>query len=106
MSTLLGTPTPQSRKDQVTPIKVVAAALMLAVGVAILAHTMDGADAAKRDYMCYWAAAQQMAHGKNPSGTRGAGDTTSRRKSAALRQSVHALFPPASSFFVPTMHVT
>jgi hypothetical protein len=63
MSTLLEA-SPKSPADKVTAIKVIAAALMLAVGVAILAYAMDSTDAAKRDYMCYWAAAQQMVHGK------------------------------------------
>src|SRR5437773_1332358 len=68
MSTLLDTSpkTHETSKDKVTPIKVIAAALMLAVGVGILAYAMDSTDAAKRDYMCYWAAAQQMVRGHNP----------------------------------------
>jgi Glycosyltransferase family 87 len=44
----------------------IAAASILSVGVLILTYAMDGADAAKRDYMCYWAAAQQLVHGQNP----------------------------------------
>jgi hypothetical protein len=55
-----------TRTDKVKLTKVIAAALMLAVGVGILAFTMDGTDAAKRDYMCYWAAAQQLVHKQNP----------------------------------------
>jgi Glycosyltransferase family 87 len=65
MSTLL-VPAPYTPKDKVTPVKVIAAAMMIAVAVGILAYAMDGADAARRDYMCYWAAAQQLVHGQNP----------------------------------------
>jgi hypothetical protein len=58
--------TPKTRQDKVTPIKVVAAALMLAVGVSILAYAMSDNEAAKRDYLCYWAAGQQLVHHQNP----------------------------------------
>jgi hypothetical protein len=68
MSTLLDTP-PKTRaipKGKVTPIKVIAAALMLAVAVSILAYGMSDSEAAKRDFLCYWAAGQQLVHHQNP----------------------------------------
>jgi len=68
MSTLLET-SPRTRrtsKDKVTPIKVLAAALMLAVGVSVLADGMSDSETAKRDYLCYWAAGQQLVHHRNP----------------------------------------
>jgi hypothetical protein len=49
-----------------SPLRMLAAACMLAVGIGILTLTMSGTDAAKRDYMCYWAAGQQLVHHANP----------------------------------------
>jgi Glycosyltransferase family 87 len=52
--------------DKITPLKVGIAVLMLAVGVSILTYAMSANEAAHRDFVCYWAAGQQLAHHGNP----------------------------------------
>jgi hypothetical protein len=52
--------------SNVKPIKVVAAALMLAVGVSILTYAMSVSEAAQRDFICYWATGQQLVHHADP----------------------------------------
>jgi Glycosyltransferase family 87 len=52
--------------SNVKPIKVVAAALMLAVGVSILTYAMSASEAAQRDFICYWATGQQLVHHADP----------------------------------------
>lgn len=47
-------------------LRMLAAGTMLAIGLGILAWAMSGSDAAKRDYICYWAAAQQIIHNGDP----------------------------------------
>jgi len=49
-----------------SPVRMFVAACMLAVGVCILAFATSGSDAANSDYICYWAAGQQLAHHANP----------------------------------------
>jgi hypothetical protein len=51
---------------KVNPLRVVAAALMLALGVGILAVAMSGSEAANRDYDEYWAVGHQLVHHGNP----------------------------------------
>ena len=48
------------------PIKVVAAALMLVMGVLILIYAMSANEAAQRDFICYWATGQQLVHHADP----------------------------------------
>jgi hypothetical protein len=48
------------------PARVLAAALMLAVGVGILALATTENTAGNRDFVCYWATGQQLAHHANP----------------------------------------
>jgi hypothetical protein len=52
--------------SNVKPIKVVVAAMMLAVGILILTYAMSASEAAQRDFICYWAAGQQLAHHADP----------------------------------------
>jgi hypothetical protein len=52
--------------DKVSPPRVVAACLMLAVGVCILAFAMSRSTASNRDYISYWAAGHQLVHHGNP----------------------------------------
>lgn len=47
-------------------LRVAAAVLMLAAGVAILAVAMSGDEATSRDYTEYWAVGQQILHHANP----------------------------------------
>ncbi len=49
-----------------SPLRMVAAGLMLAAGACILAFAISGSDAANRDYVSYWAAGQQLVHHGNP----------------------------------------
>ncbi len=51
---------------RVSPLRVVAAFFLLALGACILAFAMTGDNAANRDFICYWAAGQQLAHHGNP----------------------------------------
>lgn len=48
------------------PLRVIAAVSILAVGVCILAFAMTAGNAANRDFVCYWAAGQQLVHHGNP----------------------------------------
>jgi Glycosyltransferase family 87 len=50
---------------KVKPLRVLAAAAILSVGVAILAF-MTRSNIAKTDYITYWAAGQQLVHRENP----------------------------------------
>jgi hypothetical protein len=52
--------------SNVKPIKVVAAVIMLAVGVSILTYAMSASEAAQRDFICYWATGQQLVHHADP----------------------------------------
>lgn len=52
--------------SNVKPIKVVVAAMMLAVGILILTYAMSASEAARRDFICYWATGQQLAHHADP----------------------------------------
>jgi hypothetical protein len=52
--------------SNVKPMKVVAAAMMLAVGVSILTYAMSASEAAQRDFICYWATGQQLVHHADP----------------------------------------
>jgi hypothetical protein len=47
-------------------LRILAAALILSVGVAILALATTENTAANRDFVCYWATGQQLAHHANP----------------------------------------
>jgi hypothetical protein len=49
-----------------SPLRMIIAACMLAIGVSILAFAMRSSDAANRDYMCYWTAGQQLVRHTNP----------------------------------------
>jgi hypothetical protein len=49
-----------------SPLRMAAAACMLAIGVCILAFAMSGSNAANRDFVCYWAAGHQLASHGNP----------------------------------------
>src|SRR5258708_1052310 len=49
-----------------SPLRMLAAGCMLAVGVCILTFAMSGSNAANRDFICYWAAGHQLAHHANP----------------------------------------
>lgn len=49
-----------------SPLRMVAAACMLATGVCILAFAMSESNAANRDFICYWAAGHQLVHYANP----------------------------------------
>lgn len=51
---------------RVTPLRTIAAACMLAVGVCILCVAMNSNTAANTDFISYWAAAQQLVHHENP----------------------------------------
>jgi hypothetical protein len=69
MSTLLekrDSPDQTTTDAKIRLLKVLAASLILAVGVAFMAYAMGGKDAAQRDYVCYWAAGQQLLHHENP----------------------------------------
>jgi Glycosyltransferase family 87 len=55
-----------STADSVTPLKTIAAALMIALGISILAYAMSADEAATRDYISYWATGQQLRHHANP----------------------------------------
>jgi Glycosyltransferase family 87 len=48
------------------PLRAVAAVSLLAMGVCILAFAMTANNAANRDFVCYWAAGQQLVHHGNP----------------------------------------
>jgi hypothetical protein len=48
------------------PIRAIAAVSILAIGVCILAFAMTANNAANRDFVCYWAAGQQLVHHENP----------------------------------------
>jgi hypothetical protein len=65
MSTLLAS-SAKPAKPKVTPVRMVAAALIVAVGIGFVAFAFGGEDAARRDYICYWAAGQELAHHGNP----------------------------------------
>jgi hypothetical protein len=52
--------------DKVSPLRVVAACSMLALGVCILAFAMSSNTAANRDYISYWATGHQLVHHGNP----------------------------------------
>ncbi len=54
------------RNTSVRPIKVFTAALMITIGVSILAYAMSGDEAAQRDFISYWAAGRQLTHHQNP----------------------------------------
>jgi hypothetical protein len=80
-----------------SPLRMLAAACMLAVGVCILSFAMSGADAANSDYICYWAAGQQLVHGANPYD----GAAVLRIERAYGFQGSHAAFmrnPPSALF--------
>jgi hypothetical protein len=47
-------------------VRVILAAGMLAIGVAILAFAMSANSAANRDYIAYWAVGHQLVHHSNP----------------------------------------
>jgi hypothetical protein len=48
------------------PLRAIAALSILAVGVCFLAFAMTAENAANRDFVCYWAAGQQLVHHGNP----------------------------------------
>jgi hypothetical protein len=54
---------PGTRKS---PLRMAAAACMLAIGVCILAFAMSGSNASNRDFVCYWAAGHQLVNHGNP----------------------------------------
>jgi hypothetical protein len=49
-----------------SPIRTIAAALILSFGVAILSFAMTSSNAAKKDFITYWAAGHQLVHHANP----------------------------------------
>jgi hypothetical protein len=49
-----------------SPLRMTAAACMLAIGVCILAFAMSGSNASNRDFVCYWAAGHQLVSHGNP----------------------------------------
>jgi hypothetical protein len=49
-----------------SPLRMAAAACMLAISVCILAFAMSGNNAANRDFLCYWAAGHQLVNHGNP----------------------------------------
>lgn len=49
-----------------SPLRMAAAACMLAIGVCILAFAMSGSNASNRDFVCYWAAGHQLVNHGNP----------------------------------------
>ena len=59
-------PTLDRPTGKVSPWRVAAACTMVAIGVCILAFAMNGDKAAKRDFISYWAAGQQLVHHANP----------------------------------------
>ena len=71
------------------PLRVAAAACMLAIGVCILAFAMSGSNAANRDFVCYWAAGHQLANHGNPYDGR-----------AILRLEQQAGFTDSRTFFM------
>src|SRR3984885_10861262 len=52
--------------SKTTPLRTIAAALILSVGVAILSFAMTSSNAAKKDFITYWAAGHQLIHHANP----------------------------------------
>lgn len=52
-------------QSKVSPVRAFAAFSLLALGVGILALAMSGNNAANRDFVCYWAAGQQLVHHGN-----------------------------------------
>ena len=55
-----------STQSRVNPLRAIAAFCLLALGAIILACAMKGNNAAKGDYISYWAAGQQLVHRGNP----------------------------------------
>src|ERR1035441_5485091 len=49
-----------------SPLRVFAAFCMLVAGIGVLALTGRNVNAGRRDFICYWAAGQQLIHGANP----------------------------------------
>jgi hypothetical protein len=47
-------------------LRLLAAGLLVAFGVGILVFTLSEKEAASRDFICYWAAGQQLVHHANP----------------------------------------
>jgi hypothetical protein len=59
-------PSSRRRIRRTSPARVVAAILLLALGVCILDFAMTSGSAANRDFVCYWAAGQQLIRHANP----------------------------------------
>ncbi len=57
---------PTGRESKTNPWRVIAAVLMLALGVGILTVAMTSSNAANRDFVSYWAAGQQLVHHASP----------------------------------------
>ena len=49
-----------------SPLRVFAAACLVAVGIGILVIIASNNNAGQRDFICYWAAGQQLIHGADP----------------------------------------
>lgn len=60
------TTTQKDRKSKTNPWRIVAAVLMVAVGIGILSVAMSGSEATNRDYTEYWAVGHQLVHRGNP----------------------------------------
>jgi hypothetical protein len=85
-------------RGSVNPWRVVAAFLLLAFGVCFLAFAMTENNAAKRDYISYWAAGHQLLHFANPYD----GDTILRieRSAGFLDDKPFFMRNPPSAFFL------
>jgi hypothetical protein len=57
---------PMEHAPKVSPLRVVAAFALLVLGAGILDFAMRSDQAANRDFICYWAAGQQLVHHRNP----------------------------------------
>jgi hypothetical protein len=57
---------PSGGAPKVSPLRVAAAALMLAMAGGVLAFAMSGSDPTNRDYVGYWGAGQQLVHHGDP----------------------------------------
>jgi hypothetical protein len=55
-----------SAQQQWTPLRVIAAGLMLAFAVGLLAYASRKGEAANSDFICYWATGKQLVHRLNP----------------------------------------
>jgi hypothetical protein len=84
--------------DKVSALRVVAACLMLALGVCILAFAMSSNTAANRDYISYWAAGHQLVHHGNPYD--GASILRLERSAGFLDNRPFFMRNPPSAFFL------